>query len=342
MATLDVFTADGFTAADMTREVNKADFLPTLLGSMPGLFEPDSITTNIAQIEEMDGTLALVPSQERGGPGHRVARDKRRLISLDVPHLPAEDRIQAHEVAGIRAFGSATELMQVQDMVTRRQLKLRRNLELTLENHRLGAIKGSILDSDGSTELLNLFTAFNVTQPTEVDFDLDNASPASGALRTTITSTLRTIDRALKQASNMPGLSYAAICGDTFFDELVAHSEVRETVKNYPAAAELRSDGRADINFGGVRWINYRGTDDNSTVAVAATKCHLFPVGVPGLFREVYAPANYIETVNTPGLPFYSKQAPDERFNKFVDIEVQSNPLMICTQPGVLVQGRNT
>ena len=342
MATMDVFKADGFSAADMTAEVNKEDSLPTLLRSMEGLFEPESVTTPTVQMEELGGALSLVSAQERRGPAQRVARDKRKLYTLDVPHLPTEDLITADEVAGIRAFGSTSELMQVEALVQRTQRKLRRNIELTLENHALGAIKGQVIDADGSTILTDLPTIFGVSLPSTINFDLDNASPASGALRTAITGALRIIDRALKSLATIPTKGYVAVCGDTFFDQLVAHTEVRETVKNWSAAATLREDGRREVIFGGVRWINYVGTDDNSTVAVAATACHIFPVGIPGLFREIWAPANYVETVNTPGLPFYSKRAIDPEFQKWVKVEVQSNPLLICTQPGVLQQGVNT
>jgi Phage major capsid protein E len=46
------------------------------------------------------------------------------------------------------------------------------------EHLRVGAIKGKILDADGSAVIYDLFTEFGVSQHTEIDFDLDNASPA--------------------------------------------------------------------------------------------------------------------------------------------------------------------
>jgi hypothetical protein len=52
------------------------------------------------------------------------------------------------------------------------------------------------------------------------------------------------------------------------------------------------------FDFGGITWANYKG---GGTIGVDTNKCHLFPTGVPGLFRTVYGPADYIETVNTPG-----------------------------------------
>jgi len=34
-----------------------------------------------------------------------------------------------------------------------------------------------------------------------------------------------------------------------------------------------------------------------------AAKAYFFPVGVPGLFRQYNAPADFVETANTIGLP---------------------------------------
>lgn len=336
---LDVFKADGFSTLELTAAVNKQDFLPQFL--LPH-FEAMPVNKTTIAVEEMGGTLALVQSSPRGAPGKAVADDKRTVRDLRTVQLRMSDRIYADEVQDIRAFGSQSELEQLQARVNRRLMKLRRNIELTQENLRLGAVKGTILDADGSTTIYNLFTEFGVTQITEVDFDLDNASPASGAVRTVCNAQVRAIKREL-QGLTPPNLQIIGICGDTFWDELTAHSEVRTTYLNYAAAADLR-EGNAfgTFRYGGITWVNYQGTDDNSTVAVAATKCHLFPANVPGLFQVAHAPATYAETVNTPGLPFYSKMAPDLNLNEFVDLDVQSHCLPICTVPRVLIQGKNT
>ena len=45
-----------------------------------------------------------------------------------------------------------------------------------------------------------------------------------------------------------------------------------------------------------------------------ASKAYFFPVGVPGLFRQYNAPADFVETANTIGLPRYAKQAVDQQF----------------------------
>jgi hypothetical protein len=56
----------------------------------------------------------------------------------------------------------------------------------------------------------------------------------------------------------------------------------------------------------------------------------------------VFSPADFVETVNTRGLPRYAKVAPDSRFQRHVDTHVQSNPLPYCTRPEVLIRGTRT
>jgi len=72
-------------------------------------------------------------------------------------------------------------------------------------------------------------------------------------------------------------------------------------------------------------------------VIVAAS---LFPGGRARV--TVHAPADFVETANTIGLPRYAKQAVDQQFARWVMLHVQSNPLPICTRPRVLIKGKRT
>jgi hypothetical protein len=58
--------------------------------------------------------------------------------------------------------------------------------------------------------------------------------------------------------------------------------------------------------------------------------------------RQYKAPADFVETANTIGLPRYAKQAVDQQFARWVMLHVQSNPLPICTRPRVLIKGKRT
>ncbi|MGI9276679.1 MAG: major capsid protein [Endozoicomonas sp.] len=56
-----------------------------------------------------------------------------------------------------------------------------------------------------------------------------------------------------------------------------------------------------------------------------------------GIFRTWFAPADFIETVNTIGLPRYVKQKIMD-FDKGVQVHTQSNPLPICLKPRAVIK----
>ena len=75
---------------------------------------------------------------------------------------------------------------------------------------------------------------------------------------------------------------------------------------------------------------------------VPADKAYFYPEGVEGLFEIYYAPADTFETVNTLGLPLYARTIPDRDRDEWVRLEIESNPLPICTRPQALRSGRRT
>jgi hypothetical protein len=206
---------------------------------------------------------------------------------------------------------------------------------------RLGAVQGIVLDATGST-IYNWFTEFGISQPAEIDFDLDNASPAAGALRTLCNGVVRTMARAAKGAFNTQS-RVMAMCGDAFWDNLTTHKEVDQTYLNWAAAEDLRK-GTAfqTFRFGGIEWFNYRGSDDNTTIKVGTDKVAFFPAGAPGIFQRVLAPAETFDWVNTPGKPAYVIPIFDKDRNAWWRQEVYSYPLFLCSRPEVLLRGKRT
>lgn len=342
---LDVFRQNAFSVTSMTDAINKIPFTPGRAGQLIEWNERGVNTLSI-MIEEKNGVLSILNPTPRGGPGAAIDKQKRTARLLAIPHYQRDDAVYADEVQGVREFGQEQSTMTVQSLINSRMSEHVRDLDLTLEYQRVGAVKGIILNGDGST-LYNLFTEFGVVQETEVDFDLDAASPVAGALRKVCATTTR------KVADNLGGSPFYgvhAICGDAFFDDLMAHTEVRASYTNTDMAKVLR-DGYVYPNneqkvygafeFGGIVWENYRGIYSGTSKIVDTDKCHIFPMGAPGLFRTVYGPADYVETVNTIGLPRYAKQYAMQS-GKGVELEMQMNALSYCTRPKTLIKGKRT
>ncbi|TKB52040.1 MAG: major capsid protein, partial [Mesorhizobium sp.] len=259
-----------------------------------------------------------------------------------VPHFQRDWAVYADQVQNVRARGTEGELATVQQIVGEVIAANTSDMDLTEEHARLGAITGIITYADGST--LNLFTEFGVAQVAEVDFDLDNATPADGALRLAATKVIRAQKKAL---GAVPFTEVHAFVGDTFFDQLLTHKEVRDTYKGWSEAQILRESyigkNRSEnpmFEFGGIVWENY-GEIDGEGVGIPTTKARFFPIGVPNLFKTYQSPADYIETVNTLGQRLYAKQWPMPN-DKGINGELQMNELQLCTRPGVLMGARNT
>jgi hypothetical protein len=81
-------------------------------------------------------------------------------------------------------------------------------------------------------------------------------------------------------------------------------------------------------------WERYRGT---SQVKIPDNEAYAVPMGVDGLFVTRFAPADYNETVNTRGLPYYAKGEP-MKFGKGWEMEAQSNQLNLCTRPAAIIK----
>lgn len=326
MPMLDVFNADAFSVVSLTAAMLKVPYRPGRIGAL-GLFREQGITTTTVVIEEKNGQLSLIPTTPRGAPSDTLGLAARTARSFVVPHLQREATILADQVQNIRAFGSENAVEAVQGLINNRLAELRPMHEVTLEYHRVGAIKGIIMDADGSTPLFNLFTEFGIAQQTgAIAFSVPTTD-----VRARIVALLRLSEGELGAE---PVTGYRAFCGDSFFDTLVAHATVKQAVQ-YQESQLLRTDLRGGFDFGGVTWENYRG-NVGGIPFFPTNQAYIVPMGT-NLFTTSFAPADFMETVNTVGLPIYAKIATDQEFNRWAKIHTQSNPLALCLRPRAVI-----
>jgi hypothetical protein len=101
----------------------------------------------------------------------------------------------------------------------------------------------------------------------------------------------------------------------------------RRRVVPYQEGAINRADLRKGFEFGGITWENYRGSVAGTNF-FPDTQAFVVPEGT-SIFTTYYAPADFMEAVNTLGLPLYSKLISDDELNRWVKLHSQSNPLAI-------------
>ncbi len=333
MSVLDVFKSDVYSLVSLTTAMMKLPYIPSRLGAL-GLFAKEGINTTTAMIEEYNGKLQLIKTAARGSNPNVLGGENRKARAFQVPHIPLIAAIEADDVQGVRAFGTESETETVAAIVNRKLARMKQDLEVTREYHRIGAIQGVVKDGDGSTELFNWFDEFDITEH-EVDFDFDDDNSVKlGAAEVT-----RWIQDKLGAS---PYRNIRAECGKDFFDSLVTCDEVKEAFERWQSQGQMGqflrdSQVRSAFDYAGITWEEYRGSV-GGTSFIADDACRFFPEGTTDIFQEILAPANFIETVNTIGQEFYAKQKIKD-FDMGVEIHAQTNPLLICTRPSVLVKG---
>lgn len=328
MASMDIFNGDAFSLQSLTQAINDTPYQPMRIGQL-GLFSETPIDTTDISVERMGTSLSLVPVSARGSVPPRNNDNKRSLVKISTVRLAKGDEMFADEIQNVRAFGSETELETIQNKVNQKLAVLRNDTDVTIEWQRIGALKGKVLDSDGTTVLIDFGTLFNLS-PQLHDMALD-----TDATKVKI----KTVEAKRKIETALGGKMYRglrAFCSASFFDALVGHPAVAKAYDLWLDGQFLRDDQRGGFPFAGVQWEEYRGNVSGQDF-IADGKAILVPEGVNGMFRTYYAPADYNETVNTMGLPYYARQEA-KPMGRGIDIEAQTQTLSVNTQPNATVE----
>lgn len=322
MAMVDPFLGTGFDLTSLTASINNLKFQPRRMASF---FEESGVSTTTVTVEERNGILSILTPQQRGASGTILSGESRKMLPFVIPHIPVRDNLLADEIQGIRAFGSENLNEVLTTRLNEKLQYMRNSIDYTSESHRVSAVKGNYIDANGDEQ--SLFTAFSVSQQTKA---LGLSTSNSSSIRGKMFDVQKKINSAL---DGVPWSGMTVLCGDTFWDALITDKDTNATYLNQVQAAELRGNPVGSFAAFGANWEWYRGT---SSVNLGSD-AYVIPTGVPGLCITRYAPANYNETVNTIGLPYYVKSEL-LKFGKGYELEAQSNQLNIITRPAAIIK----
>ncbi|MES0108393.1 major capsid protein [Mesorhizobium sp. M0013] len=353
---MDIFNDDAFSAVSMTVALEDYEFKPNLIGSL-NLFSEVPIATETVSVERRAGNvLSIIQTSERGAPLAEGKTDRASLRKYDTSRIAKGHTIKASEIQNMRAFGTESELETMIGYVGRYEQRLIGDVELTWENMQLGALQGKVLDADG-TVIVDWFQEWGIAVPAEIDFALD--TPGTD-VESVCRSVIRTMTKAARGAWTI-GTRVVGLAGDSFFDKLTRHKSVREVYLNTAQAQALNrafgvatqnvlaAGSYATFDFGGILFINYRGSDDfdegaapgtKAGLGIRSTKCKFFPLGANDVFQSAFAPGEAFDMVNTLGRKLYAMLIRDKDRNFWVRPEVYSYPLFICTRPEMLLTAK--
>jgi hypothetical protein len=326
------FQSPAFSMTALTAAIN---ILPNQFGKIEqiNLMPAKPVRFRQIAIEERNGVLNLLPTLPVGAPGTVGQRSRRKLRSFMIPHIPHDDVVLPEEIQGLRAFGSETDTETVANVMTDHLQSMRNKHAITLEHLRMGALKGVILDADGSV-LYDLFEEFQIT-PAVFNFELNKKD-------TDVKKKCLDLKRYFEL--NLKGeymTNVRVLVSSDFFDALTSHPNVIRAYQLTQESAMLRADQRSGFTFAGVTFEEYLGqaTDmaGNLRRFIEPGEGQAFPEGTLDTFATYFAPADFNETVNTLGQPLYAKQEPRD-FGRGTDLHTQSNPLPMCHRPSLLVK----
>lgn len=334
MASMDVFSSNAFSLIQLTNAMELAPHKPRMLESL-GLFKEIPIYGDVAWIDKKNNRLRILNTAVRGTVMDVRSAPTREAVPFKVPHVPYHQTIIADDIMKMRKFGSESELETIASYVNDQLKGMKQDHEVTWEWHRIGALKGIILDGDGTRIIHNLFTAFGFSQTVMNWYSNDD-------LHSHYTTIIRTLGDLLGD-EGYTGI--IALCGNTYFDKLTAHPTLYAAYDRWRNGEYLRvshlapqwfAAAAAGFMYQNILFINFRGKVGDLTF-VEDNAAYFIPQGLDELFEAVIAPADYTETVNTKGRKYYARQEP-LRFNKGVELETQSNVLHICKRPDIIIK----
>ncbi|TRL35500.1 major capsid protein [Rhizobium straminoryzae] len=333
MASMDIFRTDAFGMVELSAAAKDIDYVPQTLGAL-GIFEEKGVFLRKVAVEKKAESLSLIETSPDGAAPRNTMPTQANIRDFRTQRLADSFTLFASEVAGMRAWGTETELQVVMDEYAERMGTLRGNMDLTHEFHRLGALQGLLLDSDGTSVIYDYFAEFGIAPAPTINFRLNVETTDIRGLCHQVT---RSMSRSAKGAFTTRTKVHALV-GDNFFDDFVNHPKVVRTYDGWAAAADLRNSLAFEaFPFGGILWHNYRGTDDNSTVAIGADEARFFPVGATDVFKKFVSPADeFAPFVNTKGQDVYAMNIADKDRQSWVKGELYSYPLYMCMKPQCL------
>lgn len=332
---LDIFNDDAFTLASMSAAIDKVEYVPdTILSS--GVFTPNPIRTEAVAVEKRDGTIRVVPFSNRGQERPTVDKTSlRKLVNITTPRISQTQTIRASELNFLREFGTEDQIIEVQKEIARRQFGpngMVADIEFSLERMALGALNGKILDENGDV-LYDFYSLLDETETADITLDL---SAGNGALRKEITQKILRPMRSMAQGAKFQYMM--ALCGKTAFDELNDNPEYYQsyiTQQNGQAARD--SYFEKPVNFAGVVWMEYQGTDDGS-YKVADNEVKFVPWGNNNIYEHVMSPAESFADIGSLGQRLYSRVVPDLKRQEFVELDVETYSLMLNKRPDLKIK----
>lgn len=341
MGVLNTMLGDAFNIIALTEAINILPVQNLYLGRQ-NVFKFKGVDTLSVMLEYKQNQLTLIPFAQRGELGSTPGGPSRVVRTFSVPHLPLLTSIPAHELIGVRQFGSPDQMETIDARIEEELATHKANHEQTWEFLRASALCGLLRDPVSGATLTNFYTEFGLVEETFTFAFSSVAATAEADLQLKCIEVKNAVGMALGGEA-MTGVG--AIIDDVFFQNMLKSPGVRAAWSDQMTWRRSNiSHGEDVFEWGGITWTRYRAAGVGSVNFFGGTNvARFYPIGGEnsGLYKHYGAPANFTAAVNTIGLPTYASQKVMDH-DMGVEIHTQSNPLMFCSRPGSLKKGVST
>lgn len=342
MHNVNPFDNERFSPVALTTAINKRDNEYNLLGQI-GLFNGGGgLDTDVVKVETRNQRISIVETSPRGTPAPKSdTPDGRNVRLLPTFRHARTHNVLASEVQGVRMFGSDNQMETVDHAVAKKLDKIHREHRQTMEFLRWGALKGDVYDADGVTVLYNSYSAMGEEQY-EIEWDLTNAN-AVDPIQDGNDELLDYLE------TNALGESISGVvkfCSPGYMQAMQKNKDFREAFKYFEGQPNPNRNGlRTPFYFKGATYIRHMGScafqaADGSTIKhtfIPDNEAIAVPTGTYDTFNSYYAPGEFLETVNTMGIPLYIK-TDMMKHNIGMELTYYSYPLHLVTKPRLVVR----
>ena len=322
-----------FHIQDLTAAVNKMPPVWSLVSSL-NLFQKEFGETEFVTVDVIQEKVGLIGDKRRGGPRNYTNSEDAIVKRLEIPFFPLDGGIRPSDLQNLRKYGTANDTVKLNEVRERVMRRVRMNHAATSEKAMVEAVKGLAYAPAGTTEQYDYYTVFGQTQST-VFFDLaGTGDPIAKAEEARLEITENAQDG---------GSSYeiVALCSKGFFSKLLQNADFKEAFTYFnstPNPLRERVGGNSvyrEFVFGNVRYIEYAFKDADGTDFIETDIAYMMPVGIEGMFRQHFAPADTVDDANTTAQEIYMWEKRDRRK---VEIESESSFLCVNYRPELVIK----
>lgn len=336
---LDFIKDPRFAIGPMSEAIMNVPNEYGLLNTM-GLFRGSGIAETTVKVDIKNKQLNLVPTSPRGTPAPRDTSDSRGLKVFPTFRHALAGSLLADEFQNVRAFGTESQLDVFEERLMEKFEDLAQKHRQTDEYLKWGSLKGNVYDADGTTVLYNVYTEMGETQKT-VAFAL--AATTGDPIQD---GTDELLDYLELNSNGEPISGVAMFCSPGYHTALMKNTAFREAFKYFAGQPNPhRETLRRGFEFKDITYFRHMGratfvaADGTKTTHkfIADNEAIAVPLGTRQVFRSYFAPADYMETVNTIGQELYAKPKIMD-FDRGIEVETQSQKLHLVLKPRLVAK----